>query len=274
MGDLNDTKQAAQLNRELLALYALATEATPGAFEQAAMRQLGRLVGFNGGVWGVGGPCAQEDRLEIREASVIDRPARLVEDFAQLLCEEPVSRAFLRHPDTPVSISTHRFYRTPEHAPIREYLDAYDIGHLMLVGTRTRADGELSWITAYRSVGEPGFTRQDLQSLRSLLPHWALARKVRAIAASSPQTAPETLKIRPQPTTQKVESGTAAGLLTPRQREVLSLLSLGIPYRKIAAELDISIDTVREHVSCIYRRLGVSNKTEAILEARLLADVL
>jgi DNA-binding NarL/FixJ family response regulator len=53
------------------------------------------------------------------------------------------------------------------------------------------------------------------------------------------------------------------GQLSPRQREVLELLSLGMDNDQIAARLYISRNTVKFHVRTIYRRLGVHNRVEA-----------
>lgn len=59
-----------------------------------------------------------------------------------------------------------------------------------------------------------------------------------------------------------------AGRLTPRQLEVLNLLAQGLDNDTIAAELSISSKTVRNHVSRIYRRMGVDSRAEAIVRAR------
>jgi len=56
--------------------------------------------------------------------------------------------------------------------------------------------------------------------------------------------------------------------LSPRQREVLHLLSLGMDNDHIAERLFISRNTVKFHVRTIYGRLGVHNRVEA---ARVLA---
>ena len=58
------------------------------------------------------------------------------------------------------------------------------------------------------------------------------------------------------------------GQLSPRQREVLQLLALGMDNDQIAARLYISRNTVKFHVRTIYGRLGVHNRVEA---ARVLA---
>jgi DNA-binding NarL/FixJ family response regulator len=64
------------------------------------------------------------------------------------------------------------------------------------------------------------------------------------------------------------ESTPAHGELTLRQRRVLELLSTGLSNKRIARELEISEITVKAHVSAIFRKLGVTNRMEAGLEAR------
>ena len=54
------------------------------------------------------------------------------------------------------------------------------------------------------------------------------------------------------------------GPLTERESEVLSLLSKGLANKQIAVELGISEHTVKFHVSSIYTKLNVTNRTEAV----------
>lgn len=53
-------------------------------------------------------------------------------------------------------------------------------------------------------------------------------------------------------------------LLTVREKEILKLLAKGLRYKEIAAELEISMDTVRTHTRHIYEKLQVQSRTEAI----------
>jgi len=55
--------------------------------------------------------------------------------------------------------------------------------------------------------------------------------------------------------------------LSPRETELLGLLSNGRSYKQIAAELYISIDTVRKHLQNIYAKLHVNCGTEAVAKA-------
>lgn len=51
--------------------------------------------------------------------------------------------------------------------------------------------------------------------------------------------------------------------LTSREKEVLAFLTTGKSNAEIAAGLNISPNTVKNHVSSIYLKLDVSNRTEA-----------
>jgi len=58
--------------------------------------------------------------------------------------------------------------------------------------------------------------------------------------------------------------------LTRREQDVLKLISAGLTNQEIAEELVISYETVKKHAGNIYRKLGVSNRTEAVSKARAL----
>lgn len=57
-----------------------------------------------------------------------------------------------------------------------------------------------------------------------------------------------------------------ATILTERQKEILEKLVDGKSYHTIAAELFVSVETVRSHVKKMYKVLQVNNKTEAITQ--------
>ena len=58
--------------------------------------------------------------------------------------------------------------------------------------------------------------------------------------------------------------------LTARELEILALLAAGTPNPWIAAELVVSLDTVKKHVSHLLGKLGAANRTEAVTRARQL----
>ncbi|MEN8848966.1 MAG: response regulator transcription factor [Akkermansiaceae bacterium] len=56
--------------------------------------------------------------------------------------------------------------------------------------------------------------------------------------------------------------------LSPREREVLQLLSSGYIYKEVADKLDITVETVRTYVKRVCAKLHVRSKVEAILKFR------
>ena len=56
--------------------------------------------------------------------------------------------------------------------------------------------------------------------------------------------------------------------LSDRERELLTLMAQGYSNSEIAAQLVISEKTVRNHVSNIFSKLHVADRTQAILKAR------
>jgi DNA-binding NarL/FixJ family response regulator len=52
--------------------------------------------------------------------------------------------------------------------------------------------------------------------------------------------------------------------LTPREREVLQMISAGLGNKEIAGRLSISEHTVKFHVAAILGKLGASSRTEAV----------
>lgn len=53
--------------------------------------------------------------------------------------------------------------------------------------------------------------------------------------------------------------------LTPRQTDVLALLLKGLPNKLIAREMNLSVETVKDHVAAVLRALSVSSRTQAVL---------
>jgi DNA-binding CsgD family transcriptional regulator len=64
------------------------------------------------------------------------------------------------------------------------------------------------------------------------------------------------------------QADTRAPALTPRQLEVLRLLSEGMPAKRVAAALGISEATARNHIRAILRELDCHSQLEALAVAR------
>jgi len=60
-------------------------------------------------------------------------------------------------------------------------------------------------------------------------------------------------------------SALAAYKLTPRQTDVLGLLLRGQSNKLIARELNLSVETVKDHVAAVLRALNVNSRTQAVI---------
>jgi len=56
--------------------------------------------------------------------------------------------------------------------------------------------------------------------------------------------------------------------LTPRERQILDLLALGLTNQEIAEQVALSAKTIRNRVSIIFSKLQVNSRAEAIIRAR------
>ena len=52
-------------------------------------------------------------------------------------------------------------------------------------------------------------------------------------------------------------------VLTPRELEVLQMISSGLTNAEAARRLHLTVHAIKFHLASIYRRLGVNNRTEA-----------
>ena len=55
--------------------------------------------------------------------------------------------------------------------------------------------------------------------------------------------------------------------LTDKEKEVLKHLTTGLSYKLIAAEIEVSVETVRTHLKHIYAKLHVNSSTQAVSKA-------
>jgi len=60
------------------------------------------------------------------------------------------------------------------------------------------------------------------------------------------------------------EDGSAAGILTPREREIVQLLAEARSNKEVAAALGISVKTVETHRASIMRKLGITSIVDLV----------
>ncbi len=96
-----------------------------------------------------------------------------------------------------------------------------------------------------------------------------IVRAIRAAAAGEAIFGPEVAtRVISHFTTGAGSTSSAFPALTEREREVLGLMAAGKGNATIAHELVISLKTVRNHVSNIFTKLQVSDRSAAIVKAR------
>jgi DNA-binding NarL/FixJ family response regulator len=62
----------------------------------------------------------------------------------------------------------------------------------------------------------------------------------------------------------KISPSNYENTISKKEREVIELLAKGFLYKEIGDKLGISLNTVKQHLHNIYKKLQVDNKTEAI----------
>ncbi len=68
----------------------------------------------------------------------------------------------------------------------------------------------------------------------------------------------------PRTSREEADGGRGPMWLTPRQKDVLALASQGLRNAEIAAALNVSPETVKKILSAVYKRLGATNRAEAV----------
>ena len=53
--------------------------------------------------------------------------------------------------------------------------------------------------------------------------------------------------------------------LTPQQFRVLGMLAEGLLNKQIAYDLEVSEATIKAHITAVFRKLGVRNRTQAVI---------
>lgn len=113
-------------------------------------------------------------------------------------------------------------------------------------------------IVAALDAGAIGYLLKDAEPDEL---HAAIRAAARGEAPLAPKAAAVLLSARSERTT----AGDVE--LTPRERDVLELVIAGHPNKQIARKLGISEKTVKGHLTNVFQRIGVSDRTQAALWA-------
>jgi DNA-binding NarL/FixJ family response regulator len=98
----------------------------------------------------------------------------------------------------------------------------------------------------------------------------SLVNALRLLLSGESYVPPTILQEQPSPAAPHASPWRRPTALTPRERGILALLAEGLPNRAIAQRLEVSEMTVKSHLGSAFRKLGVSNRVQAI---RCFADM-
>jgi DNA-binding NarL/FixJ family response regulator len=118
------------------------------------------------------------------------------------------------------------------------------------------------------SFAEPGHVNDalDAGAVGYILKDADADEIVRAVKAASRGEAPFSPRAAGALLSRRAQHRTAEDL-TPREREVLELVGQGLANKQIARRLSIKEKTVKAHLSNVFQRIGVSDRTSAALWA-------
>jgi DNA-binding CsgD family transcriptional regulator len=120
----------------------------------------------------------------------------------------------------------------------------------MVIAHLTVRGAVRSAVVLCRSAGP--FSAADADRLRALVPILAVCDSAQVALDDAPRAAlPTRLRCEDQ-------------RLTTRQREIVELVALGHTNDAIAATLGVSPNTLRNHLADVFRRLGASNRADAV----------
>lgn len=112
-------------------------------------------------------------------------------------------------------------------------------------------------------VVDPGTTLDGLVNALCAVRHGQMALPVDVLPSMVQRWRPR------RPTAGRgCESESPDGLLSPRETDILELMSLGRGTREIAGELFLSVNTVRSHIQNLFVKLDAHSRVEAVAQAR------
>ncbi|MFH7599204.1 response regulator transcription factor [Streptomyces racemochromogenes] len=121
------------------------------------------------------------------------------------------------------------------------------------------------YVVAALRAGAYGFLPKDVSPEE-------LIAAVRTVHTGEAAVAPRLLTrlistyVRTTPREPRPAPAAPAGL-TPRELEIWRLLATGLDNAEIAAELDLSVSTVKNHLTGVFGKLGVRDRAQAVIAA-------
>jgi DNA-binding NarL/FixJ family response regulator len=143
---------------------------------------------------------------------------------------------------------------------VYDALSAGASGFLLKDATAERLFEAVRVVAAGEALLAPGVTRRLISEFARLRPGAG------GPVAKEPVSAPAA-PVAKEPVSAPAAPGRGLAALTPRETEVLLLLARGLSNPEIAAELVVTDETVKTHVSRILTKLGLRDRTQAVVAA-------
>jgi transcriptional regulator EpsA len=173
-----------------------------------------------------------------------------------------VVAAWVQGHGAPLILPVDRLLDTAALAQVVELLRQRGIERLLVHGVaRPQRPNEVECLFVFANPGQPPVpSAQALAEMLIPYLHWMWQR----VMATERELA---LPVPPPATPTQVAADSSGKRLTDRERQVLEWVRDGKSNHEIAELLSISPLTVKNHIQKILRRLGASNRTQAVAEA-------
>jgi hypothetical protein len=205
---------------------------------------LRQSIGFDALLIGTG-TSNEDGSVSISQTQLVNLPPEFVEEYPNVSSADVVAQVFAALPHTVQVVSIRDYRELKADHPIADYLEKYDIEHLMLTGIHSSYG--LAWITIYRfrhgAFAEP-FNSDDAEAAKYTVPgvlyQW---------------------QCRTQPK-REVASDISA-TLAPLERDELQIVLLklqGMLNKTIQDKLHVKEDRVKDVLKKARLWLGVSGR--------------
>ena len=119
---------------------------------------------------------------------------------------------------------------------------------------------EVEYLMKAIDIGVEGYILKDSESSE-------LKNAIYEICKGESYIQPNLIPLLNEKKKEKSEDSDKIHELTKRELEVLTLLAVGMYNKEIAEKLDISERTVKNHISNLFKKIGVTDRTQAAVFA-------
>jgi DNA-binding CsgD family transcriptional regulator len=228
------------MRREVAAFSQIALSCTGAAeLRERALARLHRTIGFD---------SALMREPESREATLLARPRAYVEQFFENRAAysqdlSPITNAAERSGGAAIDTEV---LPARERAERRYYLEMaipHGFSSIMLASVPMPGAAPMRICLARAGARARTFRKPDAQKVASILPVLALGEAMCALRASQ-------------------SVGVDEPHLSPRERQIASLVARGMRNQEVAEHCGTSVHTVRKQLVSVFDKLGVASRSE------------